>query len=294
MRCRVRMGGAIPPRGWQVLGWATLLGLVGCAAPPSEPSPPAAPTADSRTPARGENALSGFERRQRALAESATKERRWADAVWAWDVVLALRPGDASAQQQRAQAQAQADEAAADRSARAQQARQRGDTDTAMRLYLEALALAPGDRVAADALREMERQRTRRGNVLGYRSPGANLVRRPNDGYDTLLPQTRAASGRNELEHASLLAKQGDLDAAIAMLTPLASGRRPDPTVRSRLADLYWRKSEQAATKDPKAATQALEQVLHWAPGHAQASARLKALRAAAAAPSAPAAPAKR
>jgi tetratricopeptide (TPR) repeat protein len=272
--------------------WLPLL-MAGCASvAPEAVVPVLSSAAEQRPPARGDDALSSFERRQRALAEAATQQRRWADAVWAWDVVLALRPGDANAQEQRAKAQSQADEAAADRSARAQQARQRGDAETAARLYLETLALAPADRAAADALRELERQRARRGNVLGYRSPGLNLVRRPGDGGWMLLPQTRAATGLNELEHASLLAKQGDLDAAIAMLQPLASGRQTDPAVRSRLAELYWRKAEQLAPKDPKAAVAALEQCLKWEPGHPQASARLKALRVASssAAPASPAA----
>lgn len=265
------------------LGPGTLLALVlaGCASAPPGPHSQMAAGADVRPPSRGEDGLDSFERRQRALAETAAQQRRWADAVWAWDVVLALNPGDATAKERRAKAQLQADEVAADRKVRAQQAAQRGDVDAAMRLYLEALAQAPGDRASADALRELERQRTRRGNVLGYRSPGLNLARRPNDGGWMLLPQATATNGRNELEHASLLASQGELDAAIAMLQPLASARRADPAVRGRLADLYWRKAEQMASQDPKAAIQALELCLQWAPNHAQAKARLKALRAA-------------
>ena len=267
----------------------TVLLVAGCASVPPEPPSSAHSTpAETRPPARGEDALGGFERRYRSLAEAAMQERRWVDAVWAWDVVLALRPRDDTALQQRAKAQALADEAAADRSTRAQQARQRGDIDAATRLYLETLALAPGERAAADALREMERQRARRGNVMGYRSPGLNLVRRPNDGGYMLLPQPRAATGGNELEHASLLVKQGDLDAAIAMLEPLAKTKKPDPAVASRLADLYWRRGEQLAGKDPKAAIDALQRCLQLAPGHPQASARLKVLRTAGAAASQP------
>jgi hypothetical protein len=261
--------------------------LAGCASEPPATGLPASVPDGSRAPARSLDAQAQFEQRQRALAETAAQQRRWADAVWAWDVVLALRPDDTQARDQRAKAQQQADDVAADRKARAQQARQRGDLDAATRLYLEALTQAPADRAAADALREIERQRSRRGNVQGYRVPGLNLVRRPDYGGWALLPERAgaAASRSNAQEHASLMASQGDLDAAIAMLEPLAKPPRADPAVRAQLADLYWRQALRLEAKDRQAAVVALERCLQLAPRHAQAAARLKDLRPAAPAP---------
>lgn len=258
--------------------------LTACAAnePPQPSSTPTDRLGHSRS--SGQDAVERLEDRQRALAEAAMQQRRWADAVWAWDVVLALAPRDAKARDQRNKARVQAEAAAAERRARAQQARQKGDAEGAMRLYLEALAQWPADAESADALREMERQRTRRGNVNGYRVPGTVPARRPYP--DDARATAAVVTGHNELEHASLLASQGDLDAAIAMLQPLSMGRRPDPAVRSRLADFYWRKAEQVAAKDPQAAIGALQRALQLAPGHPRATAKLKELKAASPTPS--------
>ncbi len=265
---------------------SVLLTLLLTACATSEPPQPSSGPADRPGHARssGQDAVERFEDRQRASAETAMQQRRWADALWAWDVVLALEPRDAKAREQRNKARAQAEAAAAERRARAQQARQKGDTEGAMRLYLEALAQWPPDAESADALREMERQRTRRGNVNGYRAPGTVPARRPypDDGRTTAAVVT----GHNEIEHASLLASQGDLDAAIAMLQPLSIGRRPDPAVRSRLADFYWRKADQIAAKDPEAAIGALQRALQLVPGHPRAMAKLKELKAAPPTPS--------
>lgn len=267
----------------QLQACVVLAALAGCASDPPATGQPSWEAGEPPAPARGQDALAPFEKRQRAQAEAAAQQRRWAEAVWAWDVVLALRPNDAQAKEQRSRAQQQADDVAADRKARALQARQRGDLDAATRLYLEALAQAPGDRAAADALREIERQRSRRGNVQGYRAPGLNLVKRPDNAGWMLLPERAgaAASRSNAQEHASLMASQGDLDAAIAMLEPLATPPRADPGVRAQLADLYWRNALRLEAKDRQGAVAALERCLQLAPRHAQAAARLKVLRAA-------------
>lgn len=235
---------------------------------------------------RGRDVVESFEDRQRAQAETAMQQRRWADALWAWDVVLALAPRDAKAREQRHRVRVQAEAAAAERRTRARQVRQKGDADGAMRLYLDALAHWPDDAESAEALREMERQRTRRGNATGYRAHGALPARRstPEDGKAAAA----VVAGQNELEHASLLAGQGDLDAAIAMLQPLAVGRRPDPAVRSLLADFYWRKAEQLGAKDPHAAIGFLQRALQLAPGHPRAIAKLKELKTEAPAPPRP------
>lgn len=265
---------------------STVLALLLTACAATAPPPPSSAPTDRPGHARssGQDAVERFEGRQRAQAEAAMQQRRWADALWAWDVVLALAPRDAEARGQRDKARVQAEAAAAERRARALQARQKGDVESAMRLYLEALAQWPADAESADALREMERQRTRRGNVNGYRAPGAVTARRPYP--DDAKTTAAVVTGHNELEHASLLASQGDLDAAIAMLQPLSMGRRPDPAVRSRLADFYWRKAEQVAAKDPLAAIGALQRALQLAPGHPQATAKLKELKAASPTPS--------
>jgi tetratricopeptide (TPR) repeat protein len=254
-------------------------------APPASPSPsapeprqaaPAEQPSDAASPAPVQ--LQAFEQAQRARALAAAQQERWADALWAWDVVLALKPQDPTALSQRAAVQAAAKAATEQRQARARQARQRGDAESALRAYLEVLAIDPLDRTAADGLREIERQRTQRGNVL---------AQRPSLGWAAARPGPSAPGGTasadpaedQALEHASLLATQGDMDAAIALLRAHASGSRASPNAKAALGELYWRQAQLAeAQGDRQKALSALRQCLQWAPGHRLASARLAAL----------------
>jgi hypothetical protein len=151
--------------------------LSACAAGPAEMategrSAMAAPGARAASP------VAAFERQYREQAAQAAALARWADALWAWDVVLALKPDDAEATVQRERAQRAAQAAVAEREPRAREAQQRGDADTATRLWLEVLSLAPEHAAAADALRQIERQRARRQNVAGgFRAGGPRPAR---------------------------------------------------------------------------------------------------------------------
>lgn len=248
---------------------AVLALLAGCAATPPAGGPAAA-KGDARAPAR-DPAITAFEARQRAAAESAFQQGRHADALWAWDTVLALAPQDAAAARRRADVAAAAEAAAQDRTQRARQAQQRGETDNATRLYLEAIAALPGGHPlagnAADALREMERERTKRGNVVGFRAAQA------------LQPRSGTAAERNELEHATMLAGQGEVDAAIATLEPLVARRPPDSGARALLADLLVRRADRLQPQDVPGAIAALERALQLVPGHRAAAGRLRTLR---------------
>jgi len=241
--------------------------LIGCASV-SEPARDAAPTvvsAPSPAPSSAEATLGAFEQRQREAARAAAQQGRWADAAWAWDVVLALRPNDDAAHKERDAALASAASVSADRQARARAARQRGDLDGAVKLYLEALAVAPDDTAAADALREIERVRTRRGNLAGPRSAQP-------------IGRTTPSADRNDLEHASLLASQGEYESAIALLAPLAAG---DARARAQLADIYWQQAQRLESRDRAAAIGALRRCLQFDPNHKAAAQKLKALSAA-------------
>lgn len=213
--------------------------------------------------------MRSFASQRRDAAELAAKQTRWADAAWHWQVLLALDAQDATARAGLAQAKSAAAAAAAERMQQARQAQQRGERETATRLYLEVLAVVPDHAAAASALRDMERARTRRGNVQGYRPAFA-------------APPVRPATpngDRNDREHASMLAAQGDTDAAIAMLQPLASGPQGDAAARAQLAELYFQQALRLEPQDRAAAVAALERCLRLAPGHRQAAAKLNALR---------------
>jgi tetratricopeptide (TPR) repeat protein len=268
-----------PLHGLLPLGLAALLGAcAGRSPPPSPPSPPATEllvaAAPLAVPDTATAAILAFEQAQRAAAEAAALESRWADAAWAWDIVLALSPQDAAAQKGRQTALARAQALAAERLRLARAARTNGQIDVASRLYLEALALVPGQLEAANALRMIEHNRARRqaiGSVAGALvSPDATRSE----------AQARAAARRLDLEHASLLADQGDIDAAVALLLPTTTRRSGDASRRKLLAELLLKRADQLAASDPAAAIESLRQSLRWQPGLAGARARLQQLLA--------------
>ena len=273
---------------------AALVLAAGCASPPEPaaplpaptlPTPPTPPTPSRAAPwAAAESPLGDFTRDQREAARLAVRQGRWADASWAWEVVLALEPQDAEALAQRAAAQAAAAAAVADRLPRAQMAQQRGQWEAAARLYLEVLAIDPSQSPAADALREIERSRMRRLAMAGLRdgqaTPAAATAGRAHRAAATPAPPALApASHNNDAEHASMLASQGDIDAAIALLRPQASAPGAAPQTRRLLASFYFRQASRLEQNDRAAAVHALVQGLVLDPGHRVAAARLRLLR---------------
>ncbi len=240
---------------------------------------------DDPAPSSAAEALAAFERQQRDAADAAARQGRWIDAIWAWDIVLALRPRDADAARRRAQAVEAINAALPERLARARAARSHGDIDAAARAYLDVLALAPDHAAAADALREIERERVRR-YQLGQPSRAVMARRAPANAS----ARSATVEERTEIEHASMLASQGDLKSAIAILQPLAGPRRGSATLRALLADLYLLQAEQLAATDRAGAIAALERSLQADPSHQQAAERLRQLREAPKSGSAPAA----
>ena len=239
--------------------------------------PPAAVVPDAPDAAR-----LAFEQQHRVAAGTAEQRGQWAQALWHLDILLALTPADGELQGRRASALQSAQLAATDRQQRARQARARGDADAATRWYMEWLALAPGDTEAAEALRALERERVKRQH-LGQLSRNT-LTRRMAPEPTMTNPNQVAATGggadRNELEHASLLASQGEIEGAIAVLRPLVTPRRADPAVRRLLADLYLRQAEALLPARREAAVAALERAVQADPTHPRATARLKELTA--------------
>ncbi len=195
----------------------TVLSLLGACASPSTDVSQAAP-ARSQVVAEVDPALVAFEQRHRQAAQAASNEGRLADALWHWDIVLALHPHDESVRRQRTQLLDRAQAQVQDRMNKAQQAQQQGHTDSAQRLYMEALAAQPTHRAAADALREMERQRTRRGQVNAGFTMKANTAKST---AKTATPQSAGTGSttpdeRNEAEHSSLMRIQDDVNAETA------------------------------------------------------------------------------
>lgn len=288
----------LTPTGRRGLGGicsALLMVLAACSTPPGAPPPVAEPaprpeprSAEQPAPRRTPTAIDQFEQNHRTAADLAARKGRWSEAIWAWDVVLAIKPDDADALAGRRKAEAAAQAAAAERLPRAAQARSRGDFEQATRLYLEVLALRPGHTEAADALRAMEIDRSRRQAVGPFARamvPGAATAPRAG--------QARPTTGSGiDLEHASLLAGQGEVDAAIALLQGANGTRRTDTQARAMLADLYVKQADRLAVSDRAAAINALRQSLRAVPGHPAATLKLRQLQAAGATGNAGATPA--
>lgn len=268
--------------------------VCGCAnqSPTVERAPAAAPAPlppDDPATNGSTESLAAFERQQRDAAEAAARQGRWVEAIWAWDIVLALSPRDGEAARRRAQAEAAVTAALPERLARARAARSRGDLDGAARAYLDVLVLAPDNAAAADAMRDIERERVRR-YQLGQ--PSRTVMARR--AFANTAARGTTTEERNEIEHASMLASQGDINAAIATLQPLSGPRRGSPTLKALLADLYLRQAEQLAPTDRAGAITALERSLQADPNQQLAAQRLRELRAAPASKAAPAAAAAR
>jgi tetratricopeptide (TPR) repeat protein len=214
---------------------------VAVAANPTTPAPaaaasgPAWPPPAFPMPSAGE--VAAYAQQQRLAARQAAAQGQHAQAQRSWDILLALQPADAEAQAGYAQTSAALRTSAAERLTRARAAQARSDTDGAVRYYLEALALEPDNTAATDALRTLEHQRAQRNKPLSFaRAPAMTgssietglVPKRASSGSAKgLVPVAESSAGlavgsqAAELEHAALLAAQGDLDAAITLLTPL-------------------------------------------------------------------------
>ena len=135
-------------------------------------------------------------------------------------------------------------------------------------------------RAAADALRSIERGRAKRAALAGTSRAARAAAPEMASGA------AHSAATRNALEHASLLAGQGEIDAAITLLQPLAGARNADPSLRGLLSDLYWRQATRLAPIDRAGAIRALERCLRLQPSHSAAQQLLRQLRSLSAAPS--------
>ncbi len=269
---------------------AGILALAGCAgvAPPNPGAQPSAggpavvqaPAAGGRE--AGLAAIARFEADQRAAATAAAAAGHWRKAALHWEAVAVLRPDDVQPRREAERALVQAEQTAQAKLLLARRARQRGDAEAAQRLFLETLAQAPGQTEAADALRALERERVARQH-LGQLS-SFTLTNRFGANAMMQAGAARAPRGRgpqsNEIEHATLLAEQGELDGAIDLLAPLAAAQTPNPAARSLLADLYVRRAKALAETDRAGAIRALESSLKVLPVQPEARRLLQKLQA--------------
>lgn len=256
---------------------AAALALTGCGTAPTTPAPagpaaaPVQPVLATHPAAR---ALAEFAARQRQTADTAAAQGRWAEAISALEILRALQSNDNAVVQQLARARAAAETAAREHLQRGRLAAQGGDAEAASRAYLEALVLDPKLSEAADALRAQERERVRRQHLgkLSRYAMGNTAASLQDE------PPTQAVLA--ELEHASLLADQGEFDAAVATLKPLADQRAASASVTRLLAEIHFRHAESLVATNRAAARAALDRCLKLDRSHPRALALVRQLSA--------------
>ena len=257
---------------------ASAVALLACSTPTPESGALAGQREDLPAAMAAQSPAPAFERKLRERLQAQMRQSRLADAALTAETLGVLRPDVAEYRDGLAELRRQIDVAMADRMQRAAAAQKRGDIDAATQQYLAALALQPDQPQAADALRAIERERNKR-NYLGKYSR-FTLTKRSL--AEATVPVSAPES--NELEHASILASQGDIDDAIAVLEKSLAADRRDEPARQLLGDVYVQKAEALAPRDRKAAIATLDKALRLEPTNARAAALLKQVKGSAAA----------
>ena len=269
--------------------YALIAGLIamlcgGCGTPVVQPGAPG--DADEVPSAAVRSAVTPFEQGLRDRVATQLRQGRLGEAATSLEVLTVLRPDERDYRERLAETRRLIDAALPDRLQRGAQALKRGELDAAAVQYLAALALQPDNAAAAEALRSVERERNRR-NFLGKPSR-LTLTRRAANDAQAAPARPGPTLDRNELEHAAMLATQGEYDDAIALVERHLGADRRDATACKQLADLYYQKAEKQLPRDRAAAIAALEQSLRLDGSNPRVAARLKQLRGSAAADSAP------
>ncbi|RQP25391.1 tetratricopeptide repeat protein [Piscinibacter terrae] len=249
-----------------------VLVLSGCAAPP--PVPPSSSTDDevAPVPARQAVGADAFEQRLRERALQSMRQGQLADAATAWEILTVLRPEQRDYRDHLNETQQLIAQAVPERMQRGAQALKRGELDAAASQYLAALALAPDNAQAAEALRGIERERNKRG-VLG-KAARVTITRRA-----SADARMASAPDRNAIEHATMLAGQGELDDAISLLERQLAADKRNTAACQLLADVYVQKAEKQAPRDKPGAIASLEKSLRLDAGNARATERLRQLK---------------
>lgn len=139
-------------------------GLWGCAIPPAE-SPPTSPdTPSSTVPSQSSGVSPGdaFEERHRARARANARDGNWADALVHWELLALVRPTNPEYREALAETRANIARQAAHLMHLGELARKQGNLDQAELWFLRVLNVDREHAAAAQALRDIEADRTKR------------------------------------------------------------------------------------------------------------------------------------
>lgn len=254
---------------------AGFLALAGCGSPPPSPIGAAAEE-EASVPVHTPTSPAAFEQKLRERALGQGRRGHLAEAATSWEILTVLRPESAEYRDRLEETRRLIDATVPERMQRGAQALKRGELDAATSHYLAALALQPDNLQAADALRGIERERNRR-NYLG-KSARTTITRRAINEAQA----TAAAPGnpdRNAIEHATLLAGQGEYDDAIVLLERQLAADKRDVAACQLLSEVYFQKAEKLLPRDRGGAVAAYERSVRVDAANTRAAARLKQLK---------------
>jgi hypothetical protein len=136
--------------------------LASCATTPPAESIRAEPPATPHTSVSPRAVRDAAENAHRARAESYAREGRLADALVQWEILALLRPDAQEYHDEMDRTRRQIRDRTAGLLQAASDARRRGNLDQAAMNYLRVLSIDRTHAAAAESLREIERERTRR------------------------------------------------------------------------------------------------------------------------------------
>ena len=149
-----------------MIAHVTLLALTcivaGCVTPTASESPAHRPAPSSTTQSALTDAL---EARHRERAQAYARDRNWADALVQWELLALINAESREYRDAIADTRKRIRDAAAGLTNAAEQARRQGNLDQATLLYLRVLNVDRDNTAAAQALRDIDAERTRRSYI---------------------------------------------------------------------------------------------------------------------------------
>lgn len=134
--------------------------IAGCATPP--PTPTAETPRVAVQPAPRASLAETGETTYRERAKHHAQEGHWAEALVYWELLTLLKPDSAEYRAEFDRVRNHIRQTAAALLHAASSARRRGELDHSVELYIKVLSMEPDNAAAAEALRQIERQRIRR------------------------------------------------------------------------------------------------------------------------------------
>ncbi len=136
--------------------------LSGCVAPPAaDPPTKSAPDPVTR-PAPAQPSTEALEAHHRERARAHSSARNWADALVHWELLALLQPDSQEYRNGVADTRRRIRETADAHARAAEQAQRQGNPDQATLMYLRVLSVDRDNTAAAQALRDIDAERTRR------------------------------------------------------------------------------------------------------------------------------------